>query len=590
MVGLGAQWRCFRFTQLLSGIALGLALALAPVAAPAQEVPRNETLIMDSTLERIATPENYNPFLPTTTLQGGLHQVAFESLFYLNLETGELQPWQAESYAFNASFDEVTIKLRDGIKWSDGVDFTSEDVVFTLNMLKENSANLGNWGGNAKTWVKDVVAVDPKTVRITLTATNPSYVVNTFGSRVYWTNQIVPRHIWEGQDPATFTNFDLEKGWPVSTSPYQLVAASNQETIWDRRASWWGADTGFAKMPAPARVIFTSAGNEERRTAMLINNELDTAYAIGKNSFESVHARNPKVVTWFPEMPYAYTDAGPRIIGFNNAIPPFDNALVRRAVSRAVNRDAIVDIAWEGMSRPIKFPAPSLAALAPFFEGTEDLFAQYPNTEFDPEATAALMTEAGYAKDAGGFWADASGTRLIIDLIGRQTEADSAKAAPVVTELLRRAGFDAQFRLTDSAGFADAVFLGKANIWLAQINGAVNNPYPSFDMFHSRHAAAIGSSATGSYSRFANPEYDAIVEEMGKLAIDDPKLKEQVRKALAIWLRELPVAPTTDSALLASYNHTYWTNWPTSDNPYFQPCFWWASALVSIVAIEPAAQ
>src|SRR5690606_37846282 len=109
------------------------------------------------------------------------------------------------------------------------------------------------------------------------------------------------------------------------------------------------------------------------------------------------------------------------------------------------------------------------------------------------------------------------------DLVARQTEADSAKAAPVVAELLKRAGFDAAFRLGDSAGFADQVFQGKANIWLAQINGGVNNPSPSFDMFHSRHALPIGSSATGSCSRYANPEYDAIVDEMGKLATDNPK-------------------------------------------------------------------
>ena len=577
-----------RFRRIVAtGVFSAFAILSLSAAAVAQAPSRAETLILDSSLERIATPENYNPFLPSTSLQGGLHQVGFESLFYLNLETGELMPWQAESYEFNDTFDEVTITLREGVMWSDGQPFTADDVVFTMNMLKDNSASLGVWGGNASTWVADVQAVDPRTVRFTLTGVNPSFVENTFGARVFRVNQIVPRHIWEGQDPATFSNFDLEKGWPVSTSPYQLVASNSQETIWDRRDDWWGAATGFNDLPAPKRVVFASAGSEERRVAMLINNDLDTAYSIGRGSFESVHAANPNVVTWLPEMPYAYTDAGPRVLMFNNAVAPFDNVLVRRAVSYAINRDALVDISWEGMSRPINWVAPSYPALASYFEGTEDLFEANPSSLYDPAETEALMLEAGYGKDGEGFWA-IDGERLVLDLIGRQTEADSAKSAPVVTQLLRRAGFDTQFRLLDSSSYYDAVYLGQAKIWLAGISGGVTNPYATFDMYHSRHAMPIGTASTGSNSRWANADYDAIVDEMSRLAATDPRMKELTREGLAIWLAELPTAPLTDAALLASYNNTYWTGWPTSDTPYIHPCFWWASALVSIATIEPA--
>lgn len=560
------------------------------VPASAQSVPRTETLVLDSTLERIATPSNYNPFLPSTSLQAGLHQVGFESLFYLNLETGELQPWQAESYAFNDAFDEVTITLRDGVKWSDGVPFTADDVVFTMQMLKDNSASLGVWGSNAATWIKSVEAVDPRTVKFTLTSTNPSFVVNTFGARVWRVNQIVPKHIWEGKDPSTFTNFDLAAGWPVSTSPYKLVTSNSQETIWDRRDDWWGAETGFSKLPAPKRVIFTSVGTEERRVAMLTNNDIDAGYSIGRNSFETVHAANPKIVTWHAEMPYAYTDAGPRVLMFNNAVAPFDDARVRRAASYAINREALVDIAWEGMSRPIQWVTPSYPALMSYFEGSEKLFEANPASLFDPDRSAALMVEAGYQKDGSGFWADSSGKRIVLDIIGRQTEADAAKSVPVVTELLRRAGFDAQFRLLDSSSYYDAVYLGKASIFLTGISGGATDPYQSFEMYHSRHATPIGTVSTGANARWKNAEYDAIVDQMGTMAPTDPRFKELVGKALEIWLAEIPTAPLTDAALLATYNNTYWQGWPTSENPYFQPSFWWASALVSIAKIEPAAQ
>ncbi len=554
----------------------------------AEGVARKDTLILDATLQRIATPQNYNPFLPTTTLQGGLHQVGYESLFYLNLETGKLIPWQAESYQFNPAYDEVTIKLRKGITWSDGVPFTADDVVFTMNMLKDHAAGLGNWGGQAKRWIKNISAVDPQTVKIELTAPDPNYVTDIFGDRVWQTNQIVPKHIWEGKDPLTFSFYDPAKGWPVTTSPYKLVSASNEETVWDRRDDWWGAKTGFSKLPAPKRVIFTAAGSEERRVAMLINNDLDTAYSIGKDSFETVHAKNPKVVTWLPQMPYAYTDAGPRALHFNNQLPPFNDPRVRWAISYAINRDALVDISWEGMSQPIPWVAPSLPALKPFFEGVGDLFQKYPTDEYNLDKVAENMKAAGFSKDSDGFWADGSGKRLTIDLIALGNEADGTKSAPVVNQMLRRAGFDSQFRLLESAAYYDATALGKAGVWLGGVSGGVTNPYATFEMYSSAHSAPIGKPATPPYVRFENGDYDKIVAEMARLPSDDPQYKDLIRKGLEIWLQQLPSAPLTDAKLLASYNNTYWKNWPTSDNNYMQPCFWWASALVSITRIEPA--
>lgn len=576
MLKLGVSFAALAVGGALVGPALG------------QSVDRADTLVLDSTLERISAPENYNPFLPSANLQGGLQQVGFESLFYLNLETGQLEPWQAESFEFNDTYDEVIITLRSGVMWSDGQPFTADDVVFTMQMLKDNSAALGVWGGHASTWIKAVEALDVRTVKFTLTETNPSFVVNTFGARVFRVNQIVPKHIWENQDPGTFTNYDLEKGWPVSTSPYQLVAASNQETNWVLRENWWGAATGFRPLPEPKRVIFTTVGTEERRVAMLINNDLDFAYSIGKDSFETVSAANPEVTTWFSEMPYAYTDAGSRVLVFNNAVAPFDDVRVRRAVSSAINRDILVDIAWEGMSRPINWVTPSYPGLQSYFDEVSDLFEAKPANLYDPARTQALMEEAGYTKDGSGFWQDGAGKRITLDIIGRQSEADAAKTTPVITELLRRAGFDAQFRLLDTSTYYDAVYLGQASIFVSNSSGSVADPYQSFEMYHSRHAKPVGTPSTGSNSRWSNAEYDALVDEMGQMAPTDPRFKALIRPALDIWLDHMPTAPLTDAALLVSYNNRYWTNWPNAENPYFQPCLWWASSLYTIAHLKRA--
>jgi len=75
---------------------------------------------------------------------------------------GEI-PYQAESYTYNADSSELTVKLRQGVTWSDGQPFTADDVVFTLNMLKSNAPKV-NFSVDMQTWVKDLTAVDPLTV------------------------------------------------------------------------------------------------------------------------------------------------------------------------------------------------------------------------------------------------------------------------------------------------------------------------------------------------------------------------------------------------------------------------------------------
>ncbi|MEZ4674811.1 MAG: ABC transporter substrate-binding protein [Caldilineaceae bacterium] len=148
----------------------------------------------------------------------------------------------ADQASWNDDFTVVTIPLREGIKWSDGEPFTADDIVFTINMLKENTTLSY---ASTVVDVENAEAVDELTVQITLAKPDPRFIVNAFGVRIWGAVRIVPKHIWEGQDPNTFNNFDLDKGWPVWTGPYKLVKATSTEFVFDRRDDWWAAETGF---------------------------------------------------------------------------------------------------------------------------------------------------------------------------------------------------------------------------------------------------------------------------------------------------------------------------------------------------------
>ena len=139
-------------------------------------------------------------------------------------------------------YTEVTVAIRAGVTWSDGQPWTVHDFAFTINMLKAN-APLLLFSTDMETWVKEAVAVDSLTARIDLTAPNPRFIFTYFTHNFDNGVPIVPKHIWEGQDPETFKNLDLAQDWPVVSGPY----------IWRSRRRSSGCGTG-ATTGGPARL------------------------------------------------------------------------------------------------------------------------------------------------------------------------------------------------------------------------------------------------------------------------------------------------------------------------------------------------
>ena len=65
-----------------------------------------------------------------------------EHLFYTNLNDGKIVPWMGESFEYNDTLDEIDVKVREGVKWSDGVPFTAHDFKFTIDMVIANAPDM----------------------------------------------------------------------------------------------------------------------------------------------------------------------------------------------------------------------------------------------------------------------------------------------------------------------------------------------------------------------------------------------------------------------------------------------------------------
>ena len=190
------------------------------------------------------------PSAPTTRIGAN---IMYEPLAFYSAFADEELLWLAESYSYNDDFTELTIKTRPGIEWSDGVPFSAEDVAFTLTTLTEIGSDV-RWGVDVQQFVESAEAVDENTVVVKLKVPAPRFfyfMSYKYDIGVY----IVPKHIFEGQDWTTFKAFDLEKGWPVTTGPFKVVAASPEQKVYDRRDTWWAAEQGLAPMPEMERIV-----------------------------------------------------------------------------------------------------------------------------------------------------------------------------------------------------------------------------------------------------------------------------------------------------------------------------------------------
>jgi peptide/nickel transport system substrate-binding protein len=561
---------------------------LTPAESAARTIPRNRTLVLSRAGTTIQDFEQMNPYSlgGLGRVRDTLNKTVYEFLFYYNHNSGEITPWLATGYQYNDDFTEITVTLREGVTWSDGVPFTAADVEYTLEMLRDKPTLV--FSAQMQEWIKDVEVQDDLTFRILLNKPNPRWVFSFLAENSEINLALLPKHIWENEDPDTFTNFDLEKGWPVGTGPYRLVRTSELQMVFDRRDNWWAAETGFAELPQVERIIRIPGGDAAGIARLFAQSEVDFGGALQKGDFEAARGRNPNLVSWNAEGPvWGTADACTYILGMNNMVPPFNDRNVRWAVNHALDRSALVTLAYENSTEPMVVPLSTFGGVLKYMEQIQDLIDKYNVDNFDLEKVDALMTEAGYSKDAEGFWAK-DGTRLEVTV---SSVGGLRPLGPPLAQQLRDAGFDALVKHDDTGQITNNVRDGTQLIWLDPHCGAAQEPYPTFSHFHSKFSAPVGQT-TGfrwANTRYENPEYDAILDKMEAMqpSPDDPAYVELFRQAADIWLNDLPEIVIAEERHVWTYNSTCWQGWPSAADPYIAPYDVWGAFMLAILNLEP---
>jgi peptide/nickel transport system substrate-binding protein len=302
----------------------------------------------------------------------------FESLADLDAD-GRLIPRLAESWKRNDPM-QWEFKLRRNVKFQDGSPLTAEDVVYALGRPATLTASPATLNG----FLKDITkaeALDAQTVRLT-TAT-PLAVLPNYLAMV----PIVSKKVTTGLKPE---DFETGKGM-VGTGPYKFVRFLRSDRVeLQRNEEYWGNKPAFDK------VTIRIMPNNPARTAALLSGEVDAIAAVPAADLARIKANQN--ITFYTK-PLArhtfwtlnqYSDVLPTATDHADkplAANPFKDVRVRRAFSKAIDREAIGSRVMEGLGVPTQNPVPST-----MFGYNPDLQPE----KQDLDGAKKLMTEAGY--------------------------------------------------------------------------------------------------------------------------------------------------------------------------------------------------
>ena len=461
---------------LAPALALSLALGMTACGSKTEETKAAETTAAQETAAEAATEEakaeestsskdtlviataNETPSM-TTNMHNAvagdyMNKLTHNGLFLLD-ENMEVQPDLVESYE-TVSDTEWVFKLRQGVKFHNGTEMTAKDVKASLDQAKE-SPEVAQYGNS----YTSVEIVDDYTIKI-LTDGPQSALLNDLTSHG---NFILPADLIE-------SGHDFNKE-PIGTGPYVLKAWNKGESV------EFEAFADYFKGEAPIKnVIWKIIPEGSSRTMALEAGEVDMIIEV--ETTDVTRLKDNADITVFDEAGTGYN-----FMMINNEVAPFDNVNFRRAVSAAIDRDAIIQVALNGGG------SPAYALVPDCFPGATDEGAP----TFDPEQAKAYFAESGLnAADCGFSLICSDDTKL--------------RAGQVIQSCLKETlGVEVALESMDLATYLDKTATGD---YQAAIGGYTTDTMMSFakGVFHSD---AINSS---NKTRTNDPEVDAIIDKM----------------------------------------------------------------------------
>ncbi|HET9203588.1 MAG TPA: ABC transporter substrate-binding protein, partial [Acidimicrobiia bacterium] len=525
-----------RFIVLM--IAAVVAVSLVPIAS-AQEEDDQITL-------RVGLTQDWEVINPTS----GYTVAAYEvwNLHYATLtdkaaDDFATTPGLAESWEEVEPGVEYVYTLREGLTWSDGEPLTADDVAWNINTGRDQGwDNMVSTVGNIEATV-----IDERTVQLVSSVPDPKLPTMD----VY----LVPQHIWEpiATDYDAATQYAAEDG--VGSGPFVMTEFTpGQSVVMTANPNYWGWE---GDEPPYDQVIFRLFENPDAMVAALQQGELDAAQGFPASSWDALEADADIEVV-------AGQQGGFDEIAINGGAaegqphPALLDLEVRRAISHAIDRPAVIEDLWFGLASPLETMSPSADPKWIPEIPEENQFT------YDPERANQILDEAGYMDtDDDGIREMPDGTNPIVIRHAVNTDGDLAGSiGDLMVGWMEEIGIGVELEAYDQDALFGVIVDGTYDTfywgWVPFVD-----PDPMLSYFTE---AEIGNYNDANWF---DPAYDALYTEQNQ-EVDPDRRLEIVHEMLTMFHDAAVYIPMYVAPDLQAYRtDTFegWVNQPADIGP-----------------------
>ncbi len=500
-------------TVLLSVLALGLS-ACGGGSRESQVEQGNRDGILH--LGNGSEPQGLDPHIVTGLPEHHIIQALFEGLVVKNPHTLEVEPGVAESWDVSEDGRTYTFHLRENARWSNGDPITAEDFRWSWQRaMTPELASLYNYMFfpivNAEAFANGEISdfsqvgvqvLDDFTLQVELNAPTP-YILQLFDH--YSTFPVHRATLEAFGDPSNRLTRWAREGNIVSNGPFNLTQwVINSHIRVEKSDTYWDAENIRLN-----GIVFYPTENLITEERMFRDGQLHRTNDVPVDKVPGYQRNEPHLLQLEPYL-------GTYYYMINTTRAPFDNVLVRRALSMAIDRDLLVETVMEGIVEP------SYAIVPP------DTLGYQPPRLFDsdPEQARALLAEAGYPGGQG---------LPSFDIL-YNTQEQHRKIAEALQQMWNRElGVDARLVNQEWQVYLDTQMNMDYDVSRRGWIGDYVDPNSFLDMFITNG----GNNKTG----FSSARYDEIVLREAPAAQDRGERYRLFQEAETILINEMPIIP-----------------------------------------------